>query len=567
MSNPRATLPSRLPPPEPRKNSPWLLVGVVAGCATAAVLVIGGLLMFGPSPPPPPPAPQRIEPPPLEAKAEPNAAKGDEKPDAESSDDSSALVDDDGKTLWASPTNGKPLDLAYLPPGCQIIISVRFNDIFQRSKDARFYSVLNVFNPNLIKTLQAVAPRHPSPDQIPPMTIGLQVGSDGEWLVSRVIPMSRPLDELQVKEYRTLFEDRVHEYQGQWYGVDPSGACYLPPSADRWVIAPESLITDIIDLNGSPPPLRRDVERLVRYTDSDRLLTVVFSPASLFVMGQQVFTGQSTRLQEPLSWFLGDELSAVAFSANLDANLFLEFIAVPKLENPTEKVSQILTERVAQIPDRVEQYVVNLNAQPYGRLVIARFPEMLRKLAAYTRSGFDRDHATLRCYLPGVAGHNLLLAADLTLAEQPGGSPAANAVAATSEVNLPATFVSVKDRLAKATSLKFARDTLESALDQLSQDIGVPIVIRGADLQADGITKNQSFGIDLADIPAGEILVEILRLANPDKTATATNDKRQKLVYVVERQPDQTEQIAITTRAKAAERKYELPAPFRVEKP
>jgi hypothetical protein len=567
MSNPRAPLPSRLPPPEPRKNSPWLLFSVVGGCAVVSALVIGGLLMFGPSPPPPPPAPERIEPPPLESKAEPATAPAAEEVANNSGADLSPLVDDDGRTLWASPTNGKPLDLAYLPPGCQIIISLRFNDIFRVHRDAMFYSVLD---PHLIEKLQELSPSllggAPSPDQIPPMTIGLQINSDGEWLVSRVIPMQRPLDELQVKELRTLFEDRVREYQGHWYGVGSNEAYYLTPSANKWVIAPESLIKDIIDLGGNPPPLRRDIERLVPYTDDDRLLTVVFSPASLFALGQQLFTGKLTKLHEPLSWFLGDELSAVAFSANLDSNLFLEFIAVPKLENSTEKVSQILAERVAQISDKVEQYVVNLNAQPYGRLVIARFPEMLRKLAAYTRSGFDRDHATLRCYLPGVAAHNLLLAAELTLAET-GGSPAASAVASKAETKPFAASASVKDRLAKVTSLKFARDTLESALDQLSQDIGAPIVIRGPDLQADGITKNQSFGIDLSAKPAGDILVEILRLANPDKTTTGPNDQRQKLVYIIETKPDKTEQIVVTTRTKAAERKDELPAPFRVEKP
>ena len=110
-------------------------------------------------------------------------------------------------------------------------------------------------------------------------------------------------------------------------------------------------------------------------------------------------------------------------------------------------------------------------------------------------------------------------------------------------------------------------DTLEAALDQLSQDIGAPIVIRGPDLQADGITKNQSFGIDIANKPAEEILVEILHLANPDKTSPGTHDPRQKLVYIIERKPDKTEQIVVTTRARAAERHDELPAAFRAKKP
>ena len=67
----------------------------------------------------------------------------------------------------------------------------------------------------------------------------------------------------------------------------------------------------------------------------------------------------------------------------------------------------------------------------------------------------------------------------------------------------------------------------------LAQDVGVEIVILGPDLQLDGITRNQLFGIDMADRPAEEILVEILRRANPDKLATGPADPRQKLVYVV----------------------------------
>ena len=198
---------------------------------------------------------------------------------------------------------------------------------------------------------------------------------------------------------------------------------------------------------------------------------------------------------------------------------------------------------------------------------MARFPEMLRKLALYTRSGFESDHAVLRCYLPVTAGHNLLMAAELTVAETPGAATVAEAATSVKAATDVSPAAGVKEKLAKVTSLKFAKDTLESALEQLSQDIGAPIVIRGPDLQADGITKNQSFGIDAANKPAAEILVEILRLANPDKTATGPNDAKQKLVYIIEQKPDKTDQIVVTTRAKAAERKDDLPAAFRVEKP
>lgn len=126
----------------------------------------------------------------------------------------------------------------------------------------------------------------------------------------------------------------------------------------------------------------------------------------------------------------------------------------------------------------------------------------------------------------------------------------------------------MRERLRRPTSLRFARDSLEAALGQLSQNIGVEIVIQGPDLQADGITKNQSFGIDMENRAAEEILVEILWLANPDKTATAPNDQRQKLVYVIAATaPDGAEQVIVTTRTAAAARGDELPAVFKSSTP
>jgi hypothetical protein len=128
--------------------------------------------------------------------------------------------------------------------------------------------------------------------------------------------------------------------------------------------------------------------------------------------------------------------------------------------------------------------------------------------------------------------------------------------------------VSVHERLRRSTSLAFPRDTLEAALEQLARDVNIEIVIAGADLQAEGITKNQSFGIDIKNRPAEEILVEILRLANPDKSATGPADPRQKLVFITGAvEPNGSAQIVITTRSAAAARRDELPPVFRAKSP
>ena len=182
---------------------------------------------------------------------------------------------------------------------------------------------------------------------------------------------------------------------------------------------------------------------------------------------------------------------------------------------------------------------------------------MVRRLAAYTRHGYDRDAAILRCYLPVSAGHNLLMASELALAEGQGSGEHVAAVANSQQPLRPRRSPSGCNR--KPRSASPARNSKRPSTCS-AEDVGVEIVIRGQDLQLDGITRNQLFAIDLADRPAEEILVEILRRANPDKTATGPADPRQKLVYVVG--PDA---IIITTRSQAAERGESLPAAFQGE--
>jgi hypothetical protein len=97
-------------------------------------------------------------------------------------------------------------------------------------------------------------------------------------------------------------------------------------------------------------------------------------------------------------------------------------------------------------------------------------------------------------------------------------------------------------------SLSFPRDTLERALELLAREIDTPIIILGADLQTEGITKNQSFGLDERDKTARDVLAKVLAQANPDG----------KLVYVIKPGEEGDEAIYITTRAAAARRQEPL---------
>ena len=91
------------------------------------------------------------------------------------------------------------------------------------------------------------------------------------------------------------------------------------------------------------------------------------------------------------------------------------------------------------------------------------------------------------------------------------------------------------------------------------------IVLLGADLEKDGITKNQRPGpLQLEQKSFTEILTSIVVSANPDKDITGAADPNCKLIWVVAPDPDNPTQqaILITTRAAAEKKSYQLPDSF-----
>jgi hypothetical protein len=465
-----------------------------------------------------------------------------------------SLIDDDGKTLWVSPTDGPPIDVSYLPPGVVFIIAIRPESIAEHDEGDKLF---DPEWPASKRFMECFAKDVPSVHGVEQAIVGLSVDSNAEWGVTEVMRISGT--QTATEYVQSDFPNASKKtHNGQSYWVQGERAYFVPSDDGKTLVV--TTLRAIGDLAGSAPPLRRDVERLLAHTDTERQVTIVFTPNSLFSEGRSMFADEMAPLRKPLFWFLGDELSAAALSLDWGEHFYAELVAVPTLGTTPEKAARILAERVAEIPDKLEAYVVGLQPQPYGRMVVARFPTMIRKLSTYTRSGFDADHVILNAYLPVVAGHNLLMGAELTLAESGGGGTVAEATS-------PSGGQAVEEKLRRRTTLRFARDTLDAALGQLSKDIGVAIVIHGPDLQADGITKNQSFGIDIADKPAEEVLIEILRLANPDKTATGPDDVKQKLVYVIDTRGEGGEQIVVTTRAAAARRGDTLPAVFREASP
>jgi hypothetical protein len=452
------------------------------------------------------------------------------------------LIDDDGQTLWASPTSGRPIGLADLPAGAEAILVLRPAQLLAKAEGAKMFEAIGPAGQSATEAIEAITSC--AWKEIDELVIGFYPTDAGPIKTALVVRLA---SEPKPEAWSGRFKNRVAaEHDGKHYFKSGDWAYYQPEAeAGRLIVITDPAeIEPLLDAGGAHRT--KEMERLAADTDADRDFTLLVHPFSIFTAGRAIFAGELARLADPLRQFIGDGVPALSLSGNVGDELFLELRAYGQSDKDPHELAAHYQKELAALPSRFEAYLAGLQPAAYGKAVLIRLPRMFERLAQATRVGVEHHQALLRAYLPAVAGHNLLLGSELALAEVPKvGAPATGTVAKSAS--------GIEAALTKPISISFPKDTLENSMAMVSNEIGVEIVILGPDLQLEGITRNQQFGLDERDQPAREILLKILKRANPDG----------KLVYVVKPREAGGEPILfITTRAAAAKRGDPLPPEF-----
>ncbi len=477
------------------------------------------------------------------------------------------LTVDAGRMPWAPPTSGLRPRLEYLPPGSQLVLLARPVEILA-SEEGRL--LLRALGPEAEAALGRLADWCGcAPAAIESIQAGWQGGGTDEVIggvaVRLVAGQHVPTDEgarnraWGATKPVTLNEETYYRGQGLAFWV-PSGEAdrVLVITADPVAGTPagpiglgESLIADTIraaiesrDLPGEElaVDLPRDLAVLAGMLDAESHLMLFGTPHYLLNRGRAALAGSRGILFEPLRWFFGESIAAAGLSLHIGDNCYLELDAVTPLGQPPRKEAPELVSRLSSLPTVVEAAVAAINLDPYGKVLVLRLPAMLRLLVANIRWAPEGEGVVINAYLPRHAAHNLVVATDLMLA-QSAGAPALAGIETVST-----TSAGVLGRLDQKITIVFPKDTLEAAVQMVADQIGIPMEIVGTDLQLEGITKNQSFGLAEQDQSARDVLGRILAKANPDG----------KLVYVVGKDGE-TETILITTRVAAEKRGDSLP--------
>ncbi|TWT99197.1 hypothetical protein Pla108_01320 [Botrimarina colliarenosi] len=380
------------------------------------------------------------------------------------------FIPDDGKTLWASPTRGGPIDPSLCPEGSGLFLHLRPAALLSSAEGRRVWKALG-----------------------PAADLGVLLEESGPLAAIKTLTV----------------------------GVGP-GASYESVTTTV-AIDPEP--TDRL------PLLPREIEQLLETTDRDQHVTLIFSPRFLLGDGGSLLAGPWAPLRELLLAQARDEWAAVAISLHLDEaeRLYWELRVLANVAEPETRTAAAVLQRAEGWSSDLAAVVKSRNWASYSAAVVERSPRMLAVVGDYARRGVDGRQAVVNGYAPPGAAHQLALAAERIVAEL--AAPPVITPASTTAPSLAA--IPIAERLQTPVTIQFRRESLETAVAILSDTLATAIEIRGRDLQLEGITRNQMIALDVMEKPAVEALVDVLRKANPDPLATGPADPRQKLVYVV----------------------------------
>ena len=482
------------------------------------------------------------------------------------------VIPDDGNSLWASPTSGKPVSFRCVPPEGQIFLMARPSDILASPEGA--------------KVLEALGPNFPSARDALETAAGMKLAEMEQLIVGfhnndakfpRMSFVIRTKETLTKEDLLAKWGGPMEQKEGNSSYYTGNGRAYfIDPLAEekRFVIGDPVDIKDVAKSAGAAPALFRDIERLRRSTDEDRHFTVLFNPAFFFNDdGAPLFSAERAKVKEPLGWFLGENLQGGLVSMQFGDSFYLELRLLGSLDKPKFDLAKEVRERLKQVPPKLEDYFVLLTPPPYWKKLSFRYPRMISTLHEHMRVGVENDQAVMNSYVEGPAAHNLVLGGELLLVSVPGA-----AIAAVEPKETAPAVKTIEQALVLKTSFSFDSLSLEFAMRDLGEDVrtnllkGAPvdfqIKIIGDDLKLDGITRNQSVrDFKQEGKTVAEVLTALVRKANPVTTVKDPSELDQKLLWVVGPDPDDPKKsiILITTRQMAEKKKYTLPDVFKAK--
>ncbi len=480
--------------------------------------------------------------------------------------------DDDGSLPWIPPHASQPFSVDMIPPGAHGFIFIRPEAWLESPEGLGIVDLLETEVGPLWKELQSIAGVPPS--QIRSIAISIFTGESGWPHYAYRIDLK---EKITISELRELWKNPTEESLDSKNSILVSGerAYYIPKqpivnatSIETFAVGPKTTIRELAELKGAIAPQRKQIEELLRSTDSKSDLTIVIAPNFLFTDATQVLATYAPTIVSDLETLVGTKMRAGLFTTTLAPQWYVEFRLLGESEQNAGQLVGDLKKRFSEMADKVEAAFVQSPPHPHWRAIAARFPQMLRSLQKHQRFGVENGQTISNFYLPSSAAPNLVLASWMAV-QQPMAAPIKPATV--TNTSKPLTPEQMLDR---PITIAFDQESLEVALQSISEEANrdlpggtKPLVMEivSAALERDGITRNQQIKeFKHKQQPLRAVLLDLVLRANPIRTVKLPTEADQKLVWILadDLKNAGNKLLQITTRRATTEANITLPTEF-----
>jgi len=431
-----------------------------------------------------------------------------------------------------SPTSGKPIQLLYVPAGTRILVHLRPAELWAAgSQGEEFRACLGPVGIWAEQKIKEICLKEPA--QISEITFCLILGTPGappEY--AAVVRLTEPVKR---SELIAQFDgERLDDYSFPVYSGDKHSSMIVdkntyvigPPGKDR---AAEMADSRKFESSTSP-----GMESILKQTDRDRHLTIVFDPDEVRRQ-REVLAPEKVHpfLIQFLDW-VGDDVETIAWSMHLGQDDFYsEFYFRNTTMIRPAKLATNLKERLDQLPQDMLEGVQKMNPGTVGsRKVIGRFPAMLKAFSMANQQHSGERYAQLVSTLPERSAPNLALASLLTWDESTRTDFSAKVKVKTAPSAGPKLPDLVVDRLKTKIEIDFRRTPLYETFDYIGEETKTNIILDGEALKLVGYTKNMAQTMNLGMVSGLGAIQAIFNVKDQDqmclvidqskKTATIT---------------------------------------------
>ena len=535
---PAAVGSSRLQAARQRGKQQWKLAAIVGG---VSALLVGGLLIWASS------------------SAKQQAANGGGHSATKTDHAASESGKDDAlvaSTLPAPPPKGEPIKLTAIPFGARVIIHLRPAELWKVDSNGEtvrlcLYS-LGMWAEKKLKDLLLF-----EPSQIEVAVICLYLDDltqQPEIAYSvRLTAEQKPSTFLEKFGGKPETVNGHKVYRTSASGGKPATAYMITDSIGTGFAAcPAYRAGEMVAALENPGLPGGGLEQLLKRTDDQRHVTILFEPGDLQRHREQLFPESLHGvLGQFLDRFDSERIESVAWSFYFGGKQYSDFHSELWLRNKTTgNPSRLKTDMARQLDDlpgelggMIRRMTPRIVAE---RKLVSRLPVMLeafRVETVYELGSENERFIKLTTALPDIAGPNLAAASMLTWRLASVTEFSKPKPKTPTGPKLPAL---VADRLKLLVEIDFRKKPLQGAIDDIAEGISVKADVDGDALEDAGYTKNMEQNMKLGKVPAKQALHEMFK-------------KYPGLVLVV----DEKQKTILVTTEKSAKMKGQKPFPLK----